>query len=129
MEANSKISAETISSLLLLQAVGKKEDSLTIERISASFDFLGSRGIQLAVALRRVSGGLYSEDVEVFAGRLCATGYARFDNHGAIVLAKDGIRICREIVIATASENPEELRTIVRALDIDWIAVVGGMVL
>ncbi|MGB6941803.1 MAG: hypothetical protein WBE37_05380 [Bryobacteraceae bacterium] len=113
------VTPETIIALALLKARATGT-SIRIEDVSALFGEARKRGLELEkVALRRVPGGLYSEDVEAFAGRLFAAGYAKA--RSPITLEEKGVRICEEIVGEELRRNPESLRTVASVLDLDGI--------
>jgi hypothetical protein len=83
----------------------KMQRSIDIETISrVLFDFK-TKGFSLGeVAFRSVPGGVYSEDVEAFVGRLLSAGYARA--RSPIEFFDDGLRICRLIVEEERHDNP-----------------------
>ena len=91
---------------------------LEIEDISRLFLDLKNKGIQLVdVALRKVPGGVYSEDVEAFVGRQLAAGYARA--RSPITFEEDGLRICKRIVQEEFKLNEDGLRALVEAMEYD----------
>jgi hypothetical protein len=117
------VAPETIIALALLKARASGT-SVRIEDVSSLFGEARKRGLELEkVALRRVPGGLYSEDVEAFAGKLFAAGYARA--RSPITLEEKGVRICEEIVGEELRTNPGALRVVANALNLeDTLATV-----
>jgi hypothetical protein len=113
------VAPETIMALALLKA-RNSGTPIRIEDVSSLFGEARKRGLEMEkVALRRVPGGLYSEDVEAFAGRLFAAGYARA--RSPITLEPKGVRICEEIVGEELKHNPDTLRAVANALDLEGI--------
>lgn len=134
MEANNKMRAEVIASLVVLEARGRGQTT-TIEDISGALALLHDSGIHLNVALRRVPrgsragrfpAGYYSEDVEAFAGRLSMGGYGGRGEKGTFNLEAEGARLCAEIIRDSGKENPEDLRVVIEHLDVDLLAVLLG---
>ncbi len=81
-------------SVLVAKDMGKP---LEIEMISRVLFDLKKQGFNVGdVAFRRVPGGVHSEDVEAFVGRLLSAGYARA--RSPIEFFEDGIRVCETII-------------------------------
>ncbi len=113
------VAPESIIALALLKARAS-DTSIRIEEVSSLFGEARKRGLEMEkVALRRVPGGLYSEDVEAFAGRLFAAGYAKA--RSPITLEPKGVRICEEIVEEELRHNPDTLRAVASALGLEDI--------
>lgn len=87
----------------------KKGLLLEVEGMSKLFLDLKKKGIALGeVALRKVPGGVYSEDAEAFVGRFLAAGYA--EARSPIKFLDRGLEICRDIVQRERAENLEKLQ-------------------
>ena len=123
---NVPISPQAVIATAVLKAYA--EDTLIeIEDISGLLLDLKNRGIQLMdVALRKVPGGVYSEDVEAFVGRQLAAGYARA--RSPITFGKDGLRICQRIVQEEFRLNQDGLRSLAEAMGYD-VSQLSGQVL
>jgi hypothetical protein len=104
--------------LFLLDALGRKK-SLGIEEVSAKVLEGREKGLPInEVAMRSVPGGVYSEDVEAFYGRLFSAGYA-VSREGNILLLHEGRLICRKLVAAWAEKDIHTLRAAVLLFEID----------
>jgi hypothetical protein len=111
------ISPQAVISSAVISA-GKSGAQLRIEDISKLFVDLEERGFDLGdVAIRRVPGGFYSEDVEAFIGRLLAVGYAEI--RSPIKFADEGIDVCRSIIDDERQANAENLEAMTRVLGLD----------
>lgn len=96
MNPVSSISPQVIMAEAVLDAT-KKGRPLEVEGMSKLFLDLKKKGIALGeIALRRVPGGVYSEDAEAFVGRFLAAGYAVA--RSPITFSDRGLEICRDIV-------------------------------
>jgi len=111
------ISPESVMALEILRA--KQEGRrLEIEDISGSLLKLADSGFGLGdVALRWVPGGVYSDDVESFVGRLLAAGYARA--RSPIEFFDDGLRVCSIILTDEGKQNPGGLAAAASVLGFD----------
>lgn len=96
MNQASSVSPQVIMAEAVLDAT-KKGRTLEVEEMSKLFLDLKKKGIALGeIALRKVPGGVYSEDAEAFVGRFLAAGYA--EARSPIKFLDRGLEICREIV-------------------------------
>jgi hypothetical protein len=108
MNQVSSVSPQAIMAEAVLDAT-KKGRTLDVEGISKLFLDLKKKGIALGeIALRKVPGGVYSEDAEAFVGRFLAAGYAQA--RSPIIFSDRGLEICREIVQKELEGNLENLR-------------------
>jgi hypothetical protein len=95
---------------------------LEIEDISRLFAELREKGLEVKnVALRRVPGGLYSEDVEAFIGGLLAGGYATVSS--PITIKPEGLVICEEIIARAYKKDSAGVEKVAAALNLDISAV------
>ena len=82
-----------------------------IEDVSALLFKLRNAGIDIGeVALRRVPGGFYSEDIEALIGHYLAAGYA--EQMSPVKLTDKGHRVLEEIIELERKEKPEVLKRI-----------------
>src|ERR1700683_2983232 len=89
------VSPQAIMAAAVLDA-DTKGVFLEVEQISKLFLDLERSGIDVGqVALRKVPGGVYSDDAEAFVGRFLAAGYAQA--RSPIMFKEKGIEICRTI--------------------------------
>ena len=83
----------------------------SIERISSLLFGLKKACIDLGeIALRRVPGGFYSEDVETFVGHYLAAGYAL--QFSPVTLTDRGKEVLAETIAEERKENPDLLQRI-----------------
>src|SRR6266849_2794261 len=76
----------------------------SIERISSLLFKLKKEGIDLGeIALRRVPGGFYSEDVETFIGHYLAAGYAT--QFSPVNLTDKGRQLLAETIAEERKDN------------------------
>jgi hypothetical protein len=88
----------------------------SIERISSLLFGLKKAGIDLGeIALRRVPGGFYSEDVETFVGHYLAAGYAT--QFSPVTLTDRGKEVLAETIAEERKENPGVLEQIESILE------------
>ena len=116
----SPVSPEAIMACAVIEWRKANRD-LLIEDVSELFGKIRERGLPVErVALRRIPGGLYSEDVEAFVGRLLAAGYA--SARSPIIVHDRGLEICKEIVKEELESSPETFPEVARSLgfDIAW---------
>ena len=86
-------------------------DLPSIEYISSLLFRLKERGIELGeIALRRVPGGFYSEDIEALVGHYLAAGYAT--QLSPVKLTDRGRQLLAEIIAEERKENPSALERI-----------------
>jgi hypothetical protein len=110
------VSPQAIMAAAVLDATAKGE-SLEIEGVSKLFLELEKKGIGLGeIALRRVPGGVYSDDAEAFVGRFLAAGYATA--RSPITFSQEGVEICKKIVEKESSKNSVNLRAALSVLGI-----------
>lgn len=103
-----RLTPETVIAMAVLQAAQAGAD-LEIEDISAKFIELEREGFDISgLSLRYVPGGVYSEDVEAFIGRLLAVGYAK--QRSPIRIRPAGLELCRKIVARGLEEDPNLAR-------------------
>lgn len=108
------VSPQAIMAAAVLNANAKGE-TLEIEGISNLFLELEKKGIGLGqIALRKVPGGVYSDDAEAFVGRFLAAGYATA--RSPIKFEANGVEICKEIVKKERSQNPTNLKAALSVL-------------
>ena len=109
-------SLEAVSAAAILRADLQKH-FLTICDISQLFLDLEEVGIDVGgVALRRVPGGVYSEDVEIWLAHLCDGDFGHFGPGRIIQLFDKGRRICHEIVAEEYKHKPELLTRVLSIL-------------
>ena len=110
-----EISPEAVIAFAVLDAK-QSGKALQIEDISKLFFEVRQKGLDEVekVALQRVDGGFYSEDVEAFFGRLLATEYATA--RSPITVLDKGIRLCRSILESEMEAHPEPLKKVAAAL-------------
>jgi hypothetical protein len=114
MNRESSVSPQAIMAEAVLDAT-RKGRKLDVEGISKLFLDLKKKGITLGeIALRKVPGGVYSEDAEAFVGRFLAAGYA--EARSPIKFSDRGLEVCREIVQKELEGNLENLRAAFSAL-------------
>jgi hypothetical protein len=90
----------------------------SIEDISSLLVQLKERGIDLGeIALRRVPGGFYSEDVETLLGHYLAAGYAT--QLSPVTLTPQGEEVLSGIISSERTEN----RTAIEQIE----AVLGSL--
>ena len=83
----------------------------SIERISFFLYELKKAGVDLGeIALRRVPGGFYSEDVETFIGHYLAAGYA--NQLSPVNLTETGRRMLTETIAEERKENPNVVQKV-----------------
>lgn len=100
--------AEAVSAALPKQG---SDELPSIERISSLLFGLKKAGIDLGeIALRRVPGGFYSEDVETFIGHYLAAGYAT--QFSPVNLTDKGKQVLAETIAEERKENPDLLQRI-----------------
>ncbi len=106
-----KTGTTTIRQDVLLAAAimaASSQRASTIEDISSLLLKLKQRGVDLGeIALRRVPGGFYSEDVETLLGHYLAAGYAT--QLSPVTLTDEGKQVLSEII---SDERNENLRAI-----------------
>jgi hypothetical protein len=114
MNRESSVSPQAIMAEAVLDAT-KKGRTLEVEEMSRLFLDLKKKGVPLGeIALRKVPGGVYSEDAEAFVGRFLAAGYA--EARSPIKFSERGLEICRDIVQKEIAENLENLQVAFSAL-------------
>lgn len=114
MNQVSSVSPQAIMAAAVLDSK-KKGHPLEVEEMSKLFLDLKKKGIALGeIALRKVPGGVYSEDAEAFVGRFLAAGYAQA--RSPIDFSDRGLEICQEIVQKELEGNLENLRAAFSAL-------------
>ncbi len=88
----------------------------SIERISSLLFRLKKAGVDLGeIALRRIPGGFYSEDVETFIGHYLAAGYAT--QLSPLSLTDKGKEVLEETIADERKENPDLVQRIEGILD------------
>ena len=93
--------------LTYVYGIGRSRARLVLEKA----------GIDVSdVALRRVPGGVYSEDVEIWLAHFCDGDFGHFGPGRIIQLFDKGRRICREIVAEEHERKPELLMRILGVL-------------
>ena len=96
-------------------ALPKQIPWIEVEQISKLFLDLERAGIGVGqIALRKVPGGVYSDDAEAFVGRFLAAGYAQA--RSPIVFKEKGIEICKSIVAKETEQNSRNFTTALSAL-------------
>ncbi len=113
-----EISPEAIMAFAILKAKSTNSP-LLIEDVSKLFFEARQKGLEEVekVALRRVPGGFYSEDVEAFFGRLLAADYA--SKRSPLDVQASGVELCRAILEREAQGNPLALAKVAQALGFD----------
>lgn len=124
-----EISPEAIMAFAILKAK-RTNRPLLIEDVSKLFFEARQKGLEEVekVALRRVPGGFYSEDVEAFFGRLLAAEYATI--RSPLDVREGGLQLCQDILAKEMKDNPRALAKVAQALgfDVSWAspALVPG---
>ena len=96
------IRQDVLLTAAIMAASSKKASS--IEDISSLLIQLKKSGIDLGeIALRRVPGGFYSEDVETLLGHCLAAGYAT--HLSPVKLTPEGKKVLSDILTKERSEN------------------------
>jgi len=114
MNQTISVSPQAIMAAAVLDA-NTRGSKLEIEQISMLFLDLERIGIGVGdIALRKVPGGVYSDDAEAFVGRFLAAGYAQA--RSPILFKEKGIEICRSIVEKEREQNSDNLRAALSAL-------------
>lgn len=91
----------------------------TIEEISEKIPILRNEGIDTSrIRVRKSPRGYYSEDVHQFVSDLFFSGFAK-ELSPHIVLKKDGIQLCDEIIQDFRNSNPKLAEKIANVLNID----------
>lgn len=108
------VSPQAIMAAAVVDA-NSKGAPLEIEEVSRLFLVLEKSGIGLGqIALRKVPGGVYSDDAEAFVGRFLAAGYAK--GRSPITFEEKGVEICKEIVDKECRQNSENLKAALSVL-------------
>lgn len=119
------ITPEAVMAIAVLKA-NQAGRPLEIEDISGLFVELKNSGVPVGeVALRKVPGAFYSEDVEAFVGRLLAAGDSYATARSPIKFEQDGLRICRTILHREFEDNEENLAKLASALGFDLSSVTS----
>jgi hypothetical protein len=114
MNQTISVSPQAIMAAAVLDA-NRRGVLLEVEQISKLFLDLEKSGIGVGqIALRKVPGGVYSEDAEAFVGRFLAAGYAQA--RSPIKFKEKGIEVCKSIVEKEYERNRGNLGTALSAL-------------
>lgn len=108
---------EVLLAAAVMAALKQRETgpSPKIEDISSLLYKLKNAGVDLGdIALRRVPGGFYSEDIENLIGHYLAAGYATQES--PVELTEKGKRALSEIIETERRDNPGAMRQIESAL-------------
>jgi hypothetical protein len=115
-----KVMYQAVIAMALLKAHARKEPQ-SIEGISGLFINPSIEALtkDSCFALRRVPGGVYSEDVDGFISRWCAYNYAGEyrGSTGPVKLMVDGLRTCFAILCEEARDNLSGVEALAAALD------------
>jgi hypothetical protein len=108
-----RIGKDLIIAAALVTALSASGRS-SVEDISSLLFKLKNAGVDLGdIALRRVPGGFYSEDVEALIGRYVAAGYADYAEEVSLIILTDkGRQLLAEIVGDEREENPSALQQV-----------------
>jgi hypothetical protein len=118
MNQAGSVSPQAIMAAAVLDA-NTKGTTLEIEGVSELFLQLEKKGIDLGqIALRKVPGGVYSDDAEAFVGRFLAAGYATA--RSPINFSDKGVEICKKIVDKEYKQNSENLKMALSALGLSF---------
>jgi hypothetical protein len=102
--------AAAVMTALTMSEQGSKEPP-RIEDISLLLFKLKNAGVDLGeIALRRVPGGFYSEDIEALIGHYLAAGYA--EQRSPVKLYDKGRQVLSEIIETERKENPSAVQKI-----------------
>lgn len=108
---------EVVMAIAVINAK-RRGEKLQVADISERFLELQAKGLDVGdVALRKIPGGVYSEDVEAFVGRFLAAGFAKA--RSPIDFLDEGIQVCRAIVDNERQRDPAALRATVEALGVN----------
>lgn len=120
-----EISPEAIMAFAILKA---PTNQLRVEDVSKLFFEARQKGLEEVerVALRRVPGGFYSEDVEAFFGRLLAADYAT--KRSPLTVEESGLQLCRAILAKEKESNPQALAKVAQALGFDMTEAIPAPV-
>ena len=111
MQKTQAIRQEVLLAAAVMTAFSEAHGDPKIEDISSLLYKLRSAGISLGeIALRRVPGGYYSEDIEALVGHYLAAGYAT--QRSPVKLTDEGRHALNEILNSEREENPKALEEI-----------------
>lgn len=98
---------EVIMAAAVITALSTSDQS-SVEDISSLLFKLKNAGVELGdIALRRVPGGFYSEDIEALIGHYLAAGYAT--QFSPVKLTDKGRDLLVEIIGTERKDNPSAL--------------------
>ncbi|HXX18666.1 MAG TPA: hypothetical protein VEJ46_04635 [Candidatus Acidoferrum sp.] len=106
-KAQATMKQEGLMALAILATINSQaQQPATIETVSERLFRLREGGVEIGeIALRRIPGGYYSEDLENLVGRYIASGYA--EQRSPIKFNEAGIRLLEDVVSEQASESPD----------------------
>jgi hypothetical protein len=109
-ETGTTITRHDVLLAAAIMAASPNQDS-SIEDISSFLFKLKNRGIDLGdIALRRVPGGFYSEDIEALLGHYLAAGYAT--HLSPVRLTDEGKQVLSDIISNERRENRSAIEQI-----------------
>lgn len=125
------INSQSAMALALLSAWEGKRDSEgcgpTVEEVSERILTLLDGNITIHdLGLRRVPGGVYSEEVETFVGHLLAEGLAT--HRSPIRLTPQGEKLLGTIIRVDSKEHAQVVRYAAELLNLDTSELLAGLV-
>lgn len=111
--ATTTIRHDVLLAAAMMAAASKQESEHfpSIEEISSLLFELKNHGIDLGeIALRRVPGGFYSEDIETLVGQYLAAGYAT--HLSPVTLTSKGKQLLSDIISKERRENQSAVEKI-----------------
>jgi hypothetical protein len=103
---------EVLLAAVVLSAISQPNETLArIEDISSQLFKLRDAGIDIGdIALRRIPGGFYSDDIEMLIGHYLAAGYA--SQRSPVRLTDRGREVLDKMLDTERRDNPGSLATI-----------------
>lgn len=105
------MASEAVTAIALIIGKGLGRE-LSVQDLSGLFVDLRAVDLQgfalnTRIAMRRVPGGFFSEDIHGWAGRLASAGYAEWGSStDPIKLNERGWRLCREMLVEELEHDP-----------------------
>ena len=127
MKRHSKVAAQSVVSLLLLEGQVKGE-LLSVEELSRRAKVVVGKGVHIDIAFLPSSGGdrSYSPEIEAWLGILQSVRCGEFDMQGRFRLVEGGAKICRDTVHEASLLFPKDFPKIINALHIDMKSIVDS---
>ncbi len=98
----------------------------TVEDISSRISILLDENMSIDnLGLRKVPGGVYSEEVETFVGHLLAEGLAT--HRSPVQLTSHGEDLLRTIIHIESRDHPRAVRRAAKSLKLDTSQLLAGL--